>query len=58
MYFTKQNTKGFDETELALLNRAVLVLVNSGWEVEDACDHVNDNFFDGCDIDDLTFLAF
>ena len=52
------NTEGFTETEIDLMNQAVEQLL-SKWEsdsdVKDAIDMVNDRFFSGCQLQDLTY---
>jgi len=47
--FTLENTIGFSESDLKLMNRAVTILVNHGYDEKTACDAINDNWCDNGD---------
>lgn len=51
--FNAQNTTGFTQDQLDLMNEALNVLIAAGWDEEDASDKVNNNWVDGATIDDL-----
>lgn len=59
-YFNGDNTEGFTEAEIDMMNQAVEQVL-SKWEsdseddVKNAIDMVNDRFFSGCQLQDLTY---
>ena len=57
-YFNGDNTEGFTEAEIDMMNQAVEQVL-SRWEsdsdVKNAIDMVNDRFFEGCKLTDLTY---
>lgn len=42
--FTLENTEGFTQQDLDLLNSAAQVLMDRGWDEKNAGDLVNNNF--------------
>ena len=53
--FTMDNTQGFNETDIKLMNEAVEVLIADGIEESNACDIVNNNWApEGNTIESLT----
>ena len=58
-FFTTENTNGFNQADLDLMNTAVIILLNGSADADDiknACDEVNDNFEEVADddLDDTT----
>lgn len=45
--FTLDNTEGFTQDELGLMNQAVDVMVNDGYAEYSAHDRINDNWASG-----------
>ena len=45
--FTLENTTGFSKSDLELMNRAVVILVNHGYDEKTAQDAVTNNWCDG-----------
>ena len=45
--FTLENTTGFSESDLKLMNKAVAILVNHGYDEKTAQDAVTNNWCDG-----------
>lgn len=42
--FTLDNTEGFTEADLVLLNQALDALIAKGWEEKSASDRINNNW--------------
>lgn len=73
VFFTRENTNGFSQAELDLMNEAVEIIVSKDKDygygyadyeevtgsdpkyIEMLKDLVNDRFFDGCKLTDLTY---
>lgn len=73
VFFTQENTNGFSQAELDLMNEAVEIIVSKDKDygygyadyeevtdsdpkyIEMLKDLVNDRFFDGCKLTDLTY---
>lgn len=52
--FNYENTEGFNAEEIALMNQAVEILMEQGIDEKSASDIVNNKFFAGCSLEDLT----
>lgn len=53
--FTMDNTQGFTEADLDLMNEAVEVLIADGIDESNACDIVNNNWMpEGNTVESLT----
>ena len=45
--FTMDNTEGFGQADLDLMNEAIEVLVSAGIDAKNASDIINNNWVDG-----------
>lgn len=54
MPFTQDNTVGFTDAQICMLNEALSIRMSRHKENEDhAADRINNNWFDGATLDDL-----
>lgn len=52
-FFTADNTNGFSQGDLDMMNKAVAILLNGSADADDiknACDEVSDNFEEGANL--------